>query len=107
MKQQQQQHELRVRQLQEMSSDVAMADESSHNNGRDARNGKEDVDVEDLDREEEDARNSSAGSNEPEIDVTNVSNSNCDLIRHNGNGVVEESNAGAGTAPTDLRLKYE
>lgn len=105
MKQQQQQHELRVRQLQEMSSDVAMADESSHN-GRDARNGKEDVDVEDVDREEEDARNSSAGSNEPEIDVTNVSNSNCDLIRHNGNGV-EESNAGAGTAPTDLRLKYE
>lgn len=95
-----------MRQLQEMSSDVAMADESSHNGGREARNGKEDVDVE-VDREEEDARNSSAGSNEPEIDVTNVSNSNCDLIRHNGNGVVEESIAGAGPAPTDLRLKYE
>lgn len=46
---------------------------------------------------DEDATNCSSGQIEPEIDVTNVSNSNCDLIRHSEDG----------TEATDLRRRYD
>ena len=55
-----------------------------------------------MDEEEDDEEgncSSSSSGHEPEIDVTNVSNSNCDLIRNSSSS---ESNGAA-----DLRRKYD
>lgn len=73
-------------------------DEYQHQNQR--RRPREEEDNEEQQDIHEDKRNcsgSSEGQNEEaEIDVTNVSNSNCDLIRHSNEGV-----------PADLRRKYD
>lgn len=69
-------------------------DEYQHQNNHQQEENEERRDM------NEDERNcsgrSEAQNEEAEIDVTNVSNSNCDLIRHSNEGV-----------PTDLRRKYD
>lgn len=95
-----QQQELRVRQDMTAGGDVPMEDDEYQHQNPLRRPREEDENEERQDMNEEDERNcsgSSEGQNdEAEIDVTNVSNSNCDLIRHSNEGV-----------PTDLRRKYE
>lgn len=88
-----QQQELRVHQDMTAGGDVPMEDdEYQHQNNH--RQEEENEERRDMN---EDERNCSEAQNEEaEIDVTNVSNSNCDLIRHSNEGV-----------PTDLRRKYD